>query len=191
MIDVNHLRNGTTFKLDGQPFIVLKYEFTKMGRGNATIKVKVRNLETQALTIKSFSSGNSVEDIQLKRRKMQYLFSDAHNSVFMDQESFEQIEVDNELIVEQKPYLSDGLEVQVLFWDPSTGSGQVALSVELPPKLIFTVKETGPGEKGNSVSNMYKSAVLNNGLQIKIPLFVKQGEKILVDTRDGGYVSRA
>lgn len=185
MIDVNHLRNGTTFKLDGQPFIVLKYEFTKMGRGNATIKVKVRNLETQALTIKSFSSGNSVEDIQLIRKKMQYLYSDANNSVFMDLESFEQIEVDNELIIDQKPYLSDGLEVQVLFWE------EKALSVELPPKLIFTVKETGPGEKGNSVSNMYKPAILNNGLQIKIPLFIKQGEKISADTRDGTYVSRA
>lgn len=185
MLNVNQLRNGTAFEMDGQPYLVLKYEFTKMGRGNATIKVRVRNLKTQAVTMMGFNSGSSVDDIQLRRKKMQYLYADAQTSVFMDPVSFEQIEIDNSLIKEQKPYLADGLEVQVLFWE------QAALSVELPPKLTFTVKETGPGEKGNSVSNMYKPAVLNNGLNVKIPLFIKQGEKIIVDTRGGNYVARA
>lgn len=185
MLNVNQLRNGTAFEMDGEPYLVLKYEFTKMGRGNATIKVKVRNLKTQAVTMKGFTSGSSVDDIKLNRKKMQYLFSDANFSTFMDPVSFEQIELDNSLISEQKPYLSDGLEVQVLFWDKE------ALALELPAKLIFTVKETDPGEKGNSVANMYKTAVLNNGLATKIPLFVKQGEKVVVDTRDGSYVSRA
>jgi len=185
MIDVNQLRNGTAFTLDGQPFIVLKYEFTKMGRGNATIKVKVRNLKTNAILQKSFNSGSSVEDIQLRRKKMQYLYADASNCIFMDPASFEQIEIDNELLAEQKPYLTDGLEVQVLFWE------QTPLAVELPPKLSFKVAETDPGEKGNSVANMYKSAKLENGLMIKVPLFIKQGEKVVVDTRNGNYVSRA
>jgi len=185
MINVNHLRNGTAFELDGQPFIVLKYDFSKMGRGNAVIKVKVRNLVNQAVTIKSFSSGNFIQDIKLKRKKMQYLYGDTDQSVFMDPESFEQIEIQNDLIAEQKPYLNNGMEVGVLFWD------EKALALELPAKLVFSVAETGPGEKGNSVSNMYKAAVLENGLTVKIPLFVKQGEKIIVDTRDGSYVSRA
>ena len=185
MINVNHLRNGTAFELEGEPYLVLKYEFTKMGRGNATIKVKVRNLKTQAVTIKSFSSGNSVQDIQLLRRKMQYLYSDANNSIFMDPANYEQVEVSNELIKEQKPYLSDGLEVQVLFWE------EVALSLELPPKLVFIVKETDPGEKGNSVANIYKPAKLENGLNVKVPLFIKQGEKVIIDTRDGSYAARA
>ena len=177
--------------MDGQPYLVLKYEFTKMGRGNATIKVKVKNLKTNSVTIKSFSSGNSIQDIQLLRKKMQYLYSDANNSVFMDPASYEQVEVSKELIEEQKPYLSDGMEVQVLFWDPSTGSGQVPLSVELPSKLTFIVKETDPGEKGNSVANIYKPAKLENGLNVKVPLFIKQGEKVVIDTRDGSYVARA
>lgn len=185
MLNVNQLRNGTAFEMDGEPYLVLKYEFTKMGRGNATIKVKVRNLKTQAVVVKGFNSGSSVDDIQLKRVKMQYLFSDANNSTFMDPISFEQIELDNSLITEQKPYLSDGLEVLVLFWDKE------ALALELPAKLTFTIRETDPGEKGNSVANMYKAAVLSNGLSIKVPLFVKQGEKVIVDTRDGSYVSRA
>ena len=185
MINVNQLRNGTAFEMDGEPYLVLKYEFTKMGRGNATIKVKVRNLKTQAVTIKSFSSGNSVQDIQLLRKKMQYLYSDVNNSVFMNPVNYEQVEIDNELIAEEKPYLSDGLEVQVLYWE------EAALALELPPKLVFIVKETDPGEKGNSVANIYKPAKLENGLNVKVPLFIKQGEKVVVDTRDGSYVARA
>jgi elongation factor P len=184
MINVNHLRNGTAFELDGDPFIVLKYEFTKMGRGNATIKVKVRNLNTQSVTVKSFSSGNSVQDINLTRKKMQFLYSDQNESVFMDPVSFEQISIDNELLADQKPYLADGMEVQVLFWEDK------ALAVELAAKMTLTVAETGPGEKGNTVSNMYKPAVLNNGLEIKVPLFIKNNEKVIVDTRTGEYVSR-
>jgi elongation factor P len=185
MINVNQLRNGTAFSLDGQPYLVLKYEFSKRGRGNAVIKVKAKNLVTGAVVEKGWNSGNSVEDINLERKKMQYLYADANNCVFMDPVSFEQVEIDNELIAGQKPYLTDGLEVLVLFWQDK------ALSLELPPKLVFTVKETGPGEKGNTVANIYKPAVLNNGLNIKIPLFVQQGEAIMVDTRDGTYVSRA
>ena len=184
MINVNQLRNGTAFELEGEPFMVLKYEFTKMGRGNATIKVKVRNLKTGAVLQKTFSSGNSVEEITLKRKKMQYLFSDINQSTFMDPVSFEQIEIANDVLAEAKPYLQEGGEVQVLFWE------EQALAVELPPKMSFTIKETGPGEKGNTVSNMYKPATLSNGLEVKVPLFVNQGEPVIIDTRSGTYVSR-
>ena len=155
-----------------------------MGRGNANIKLKVRNLKTGAIMQKGFSSGNNVDEIFLKRRKMQYLFSDQHQSTFMDPVSFEQIEISNEVLGESKPYLQEGGEVQVLFWE------EQALAVELPAKLTFTVKETGPGEKGNTVSNMYKPAVLENGLEAKVPLFINQGEKVIIDTRSGDYVSR-
>ena len=184
MLDVNQLRNGTAFEMEGEPYLVLNYEFSKMGRGNATIRVKIRNLKTGSVTQRSFTSGAKVEDISLQRRPMQYLYSDAQTAFFMDPKSFEQVELDKELTTEQLPYFSEGLDVQVLFWEDS------ALAVELPPKLTFTIKETDPGEKGNSVSNMYKPATLNNGLDLKVPLFIKQGEKVIVDTRTGEYVSR-
>ncbi|MDP4031218.1 MAG: elongation factor P [Patescibacteria group bacterium] len=184
MIDVNQLRNGTAFELEGEPMQVIKYEFTKMGRGNANIKLKVRNLKTGAVVQKTFSSGNSVEEISLKRKKMQFLFSDKNQCTFMDKVSFEQIEIANEVLAEAKAYLQEGGEAQVLFWE------DLALAVELPAKMTFVVKETGPGEKGNSVSNLYKTAVLTNGLAVKIPLFVNQGESVVIDTRNGTYVSR-
>jgi len=184
MTDVNKLRNGTAFELDGQPYLVLKYEFSKMGRGNANIKLKVRNLVTGSVLQKGFSSGNNVDEIFLKRRKMQYLFSDQHQSTFMDPVSFEQMEIDNEVLGESKVYLQEGGEVQLLFWE------EQALAVELPAKLTYIVKETGPGEKGNTVSNMYKPATLDSGLEVKVPLFINQGEKVIIDTRNGDYVSR-
>lgn len=184
MINVNQLRNGTAFEFEGEPYLVLKYEFSKMGRGNANIKVKVRNLKTGAVVQKGFQSGNSVEEIYLVRKKMQFLFSDREKSTFMDPVSFEQIEIDNEVLGDSRPYLQEGAEAQVLFWD------EQALAVELPPKLTFTVEETGPGEKGNSVANMFKPATLDNGLEVKVPLFINQGEKVVIDTRSGGYVSR-
>lgn len=185
MINVNQLRNGRAFELEGEPFLVLKYGFTKMGRGTGNVKVKCRNLKTGAVVSKTFITGNKVQDIQLRRKKMQFLYSDAHQSVFMEPESFEQIEIDNGLIEEQRKYLVDGMEVEVLFWEDQT------LAVELPAKLEYEVKETGPGEKGNSATNVFKPAVLNNGLKIKVPLFVKPGEKVRVDTRTGEYVERA
>ena len=184
MTDVNKLRNGTAFELDGQPYLVLKYEFSKMGRGNANIKLKVRNLITGSVLQKGFSSGNNVDEIFLKRKKMQYLFSDQYQSTFMDPVSFEQVEIKNEVLGESKPYLQEGGDVQVLFWE------EQALAVELPAKLTFTIKETGPGEKGNTVSNMHKPATLDSGLEVKVPLFINQGEKVIIDTRNGDYVSR-
>lgn len=189
MINVNQLRNGTSFEMNREPFLVLKYEFTKMGRGKADIKVKVRNLNTQAVTVKTFTSGNSVKEVNLKRKKMQYLYSDTNNGVFMDPKSFEQVEIDLELLKDQKIYLVDGMEVVVLFWEESGGL-EKPLALELPAKLSLKVAETGPGEKGNSASNVYKAGILENGLNIKIPLFIKQGEKVIVDTRTGEYVAR-
>jgi len=155
-----------------------------MGRGNANIKLKVRNLITGSVLQKGFSSGNNVDEIFLKRKKMQYLFSDQYQSTFMDPVSFEQVEIKNEVLGESKPYLQEGGDVQVLFWE------EQALAVELPAKLTFTIKETGPGEKGNTVSNMYKPATLDSGLEVKVPLFINQGEKVIIDTRNGDYVSR-
>ena len=184
MIDVNRLRNGTAFKADGQLFLVLKYEFTKMGRGTGNVKVKVRNLKTGTVLIKTYTTGNKVQEISLKRKPLQFLYKDEKTSVFMDSTSFEQIEIDKELIADQQQYLVDGMEVQVLFYEDQP------LTVELPLKLSFEVAETGPAEKGNSTANVFKSAVLENGMNTRVPLFIVQGEKVIIDTRSGEYVGR-
>ena len=185
MINVNQLRNGKTFEEDGDPFLVLKYEFTKMGRGTGNVKVKVRNLESGAVTTKTYITGNKVQDIKLNKKKLQYLYQDAENCLFMDPVSFEQVEIAASLIDEQVKYLVDGMEVDVLYW------GEKALAVELPVKMVFKVKETDPGEKGNSAAKVVKPAELVNGLKVRVPLFINPGDKVRVDTRTGEYVERA
>lgn len=184
MIVVQDLRNGVAFLMDGAPYMCLKYEHVKMGRGSATIRIKAKNLLTGATTEKSFINSAKVEDINTLRRPMQYLYFDSAQYVFMDPKSYEQVNISESVAAEEGRYLQEGTQVNVMFWD------ERPLWIELPPKMEFVIKETDPGVKGNSVSNLYKDAVLGNGMKTRVPLFIKQGEMVVVDTRDGSYVER-
>lgn len=184
MISVTQLRAGTTFEEDNQPFVVLKYEHTKMGRGTANIKVKIKNLKSKIITEKTFISGAKVQEIQTPKRKLQYLYRDGDNFCFMDPGTFEQFSVSASAMADQARFLREQAIIDVLFWEDQP------LMIELPPKMEFKVLQTGPGVKGNSATNIYKPATLENGLQLKVPLFINQGEKILVDTRTGEYAER-
>ena len=184
MIGVQDIRAGTAFLLDGQPYVGLKYEHIKMGRGSATIKVKAKNLVTGAIVDKSFVNSARVEEIAMVRRPMQYLYQGNGVWVFMHPLTYEQVEVGREVAGENSKYLKEGATVNVLFWD------EKPLGLELPPKMEFTVVETDPGVKGNSVSNLYKPAKLDNGVNLRVPLFVNEGDRVMVDTRDGSYRER-
>lgn len=185
MISATGLKNGVTFMQFGKPYIVIKYALIKMGRGGAVVKITARNLETGSTEEKSFSSNIAVEDVNTVKKKLQFLFKDKVNATFMDPKTFEQTEVPLKILGDSAVFLTEGETVDVLFWD------EKALSVELAPNITLKVVETDPGVKGNSASNMYKSAVLENGYQTKVPLFIKVGEKIRVDTRTGDYLERA
>lgn len=185
MIGVQDLRNGTTFLMDGQPYVALKYEHIKMGRGSATIKIKAKNLLTGAIFDKSFINSAKVEEINTQRRAMQYLYRGSGSFVFMDPKDYEQVEIVESVVGDQGKFLKEGIEVNILFWD------ERPLWIELPPKMEFKVAETDPGIKGNSASNMYKSAKLDNGMAVRVPLFINEGESVMIDTRDGSYVERA
>ena len=170
--------------MDGAPYMCLKYEHVKMGRGSATIRIKAKNLLTGATTEKSFINSAKVEDINTLRRPMQYLYFDSAQYVFMDPKTYEQVNISESVTAEEGRYLQEGTQVNVMFWD------ERPLWIELPPKMEFTIKETDPGVKGNSVSNLYKDAVLDNGIRTRVPLFINEGDKVLVDTRDGSYAER-
>ena len=194
MIQATQLKAGVAFKAEGKPYKVAKYELVKMGRGGATVRLQLVNLENGANVEKSFSSNLSFEEINLAKRKLQYLYKDQKIAYFMDERSYEQVEIPLAILGADIYYVKEGQASDVLFWDPSASSGQAesrALLVELPPKVVMKVAETDPGVKGNSASNMYKQAKLENGLSLKVPLFIKTGEKIIVDTRSGEYVERA
>ncbi len=184
MIDVNALKVGVTFVDGGAPFKVMKYDFTKMGRGNATIKVKAKNLFTGAIVTKGFISGNRVEDITLVKKHLQYLYKDEKYLFLMDPISFEQVEIPVEVCGPDVEYLVEGEKAWVLYWEDRV------LGVEIPASVVLKVVEAEPGVKGNSVGNVMKNAILESGKKIMVPLFVQVGELVKVNTEEGTYIGR-
>jgi elongation factor P len=185
MINSTDLKNGTTFMQYGKPYQVIKYTLIKMGRGGAVVKVLTRNLESGAVEEKSFSSNTAVDEANTYKRKLQYLYNDGANATFMDPKDFSQVEISLKVLGNDVKYIKEGESIDVLFWD------EKALSIALSPSVVMEVVETDPGVKGNSASNMFKSATLENGITTKVPLFVEKGEKIKIDTRTGEYLERA
>lgn len=184
-INATDLRAGTAFLYEGKPFKVKKYTLIKMGRGGATVRVSCVNLENGANVEHAFSSNLSFEQITLTKKKMQYLYNDGSVAFFMNPSSYEQIEVSLNVLGDDVYYLKEGENADILFW------GERAMSIDLPPNIVLEVVECDPGVKGNSVSNLYKPAKLSNGLEVRVPLFIKVGEKIKIDTRSGDYIERA
>lgn len=181
MINVTELRSGIIFEETGNLFQVLSYTHTKMGRGSANIKVKVKNLKNGSTTEKSFINGARVNDVSVFKRDMVYLYKDDSQAFFMDPKTFDQIGVPLSIIGNDSAYLKEGENYNISFL------GQEALALNLPPKMDFTVAEADPGVRGNTATNIYKDAVLDNGLRVRVPLFVKTGDKVRIDTRTTQY----
>lgn len=184
MIEATALKNGKTFEMDGKPYLVLKYEHMKMGRGSGNVKLKLRNLETGDLAQKTMSTQAKFEEILTVKKPLQYLFNDGSEATFMDEKTFIQVQIPLSLLGDQILFVKEGEIVNVLFWDDR------ALSIDIAPKVTLTVTETPPGVKGNSATNVFKNAKMENGLEVKVPLFIKNGDKIRVDTRSGEYLER-
>lgn len=156
-----------------------------MGRGSATIKVKVRGIRNGNVVEKSFVNNARVEEATVERRELQYLYNNGTTYFFMDPQSFDQTEISGDAISEQAPYLTDGMVCWVQFYEDKP------IGLELPLKMKFKVAESDPGVKGDTATNLYKKAKLNNGLVVRVPLFINEGEEVIVDTRTGDYVERA
>lgn len=174
-----------TFEHEGVPYRVTEYQHTHMSRGGGTIRVKVRDLASGRLVNLTFKSGDTIQDIDVERRELQYLYGDGEEYFFMDQRSFEQIALPSGVIGQSAPFLKEGDPVWVLFWD------EKPLDIDLPASVIMEVEDCDPGEKGNSASNVYKDATLAGGLKVRVPLFINAGDRVKVDTRTGEYLERA
>jgi elongation factor P len=184
MIGVQELRAGIIFEENGSLLQVLSYEHIKVGRGSANIKVKVKNLRSGSTTEKSFINTAKVNDVAVFKRDNQYLYKDGEVAYFMNPQTFEQISVPLN-VIEGAQFLKESETYSISFL------GDEALSVTLPPKVVFEVTETAPGVKGNSATNVFKDAILENGLSVKVPPFIKTGDKVRVDTRTGAYTEKA
>lgn len=185
MISVTKLRSGTTFAVGDVPYRVVEYKHTHLSRGSGTIRVKARDLDSGRLQSLTFKSGDQVQEIEVDRKTLQYLYGDGQSLHFMNPRTFEQIEMSRSIAGESAKFLREGEEVFVLFWD------EKALGIDLPPKVEVAIVECAPGEKGNSASNVYKDAVAEGGFNVRVPLFINVGDKIKVDTRTGEYESRS
>ncbi len=184
MINVNDLRSGATFQETGNLFEVLEYSHTKMGRGTATIRLKTRNLRTGALTEKTFTSGAKVDDADLDKKNGQFLYFDDSSASFMDPETFEQFSIPIRILSGSEKYLREGQEYSLLVF------GTEVLKVDLPRTADLKVIESPPGVRGDTVSNVYKAVKLENGSEVKVPLFINEGDTVKIDTRSGEYIER-
>ncbi len=184
MIDVNELRNGVTFMLEGDLYKVLDYSHHKPGRGKATIRTKVRNLRSGAVLEKSFNSGDRVQDIRLDHHIVQFLYQDGELFHFMDTETYEQPALNASMLGETINYLTEGLEVKLTFYQDET------LDIELPTAVDLKIEESELAIKGDTATGANKTVTTQTGLKVQVPLFVEAGDTIRVDTRTGNYLTR-
>lgn len=178
------LKKGTVIQIDGQPFRVTDYAQKVMGRGGSIVNVKLKNLITGAVIPKTFKGQEKIEPAEVSNRTVQYLYSDGQDFHFMDPASFEQFQLPNEDVEEAAPYLKESDEVTLQFF------GDRVINVELPKSLFLKVTYAESVVKGDTTSSVLKDAKLETGLVVKVPSFIKEGDVIKVDTRDGSYLER-
>ena len=183
-LDTSQFRNGLKIELDGEPFNIVYFQHVKPGKGGAFVRTKLKNLKTGRVVDRRFRAGERVEEADIEDRKLQYLYRDGEQLVFMDSKTYEQTPFSGEQVGEARKFLTENLDVDVLFWRGKP------LNVELPNFIEAVITECEPGEKGDTASNVTKPATLETGAVVQVPLFVKEGTTIRVDTRSGEYVER-
>jgi elongation factor P len=184
MIDVNDLRKGVTFELDGQLFKVLEYNHHKPGRGNATIRVKARNLKTGSNIEKTFQSGERVPEANLDFHNVQFLYSDGDYFHFMDNETYDQPAIATSVIGDLAGYLKEGTECKLTFYKNEP------IDIEVPLTIDLKVVTAEVAVRGDTATGVTKKVKVETGIEVQVPNFVKEGNVIRIDTRSGEYVTR-
>lgn len=184
MINVNDFKTGVTIIYENNIYQVLEFQHVKPGKGAAIVKTKLKNLRTGSIIEQTFNSGIKVETARVNKIKMQFLYATGDTYSFMNMETYEQVELNASQITNELKYLKEGLEVMLFFYESEM------LGIELPEKIDYVITETEPAIKGNTATNATKDATIETGMTIRVPLFIEQGEEIIVSTKDGKYVSR-
>lgn len=185
MINVNDFKSGMTITYDGNIYMVLDFQHVKPGKGAAIVKAKLRNLRTGSIAEYTFNAGTKVEQARIEKKAMQFLYAMNDTYYFMNMNDYEQIELAKSLIGDDAELLKENLEVDIMFYE-----GEM-LGMNLPDKIALKIVHTEPAVKGNTTSSAMKDATLETGKIIKVPLFIEEGEEVLVSSKDGKYVSRA
>ncbi|MDD5923426.1 MAG: elongation factor P [Clostridia bacterium] len=185
MITAGDFRNGVTFEMDGQVVSIIEFQHVKPGKGAAFVRTKIRNVITGSVVEKTFNPNDKYPTAFIERRDMEYLYNDGELYYFMDNETYEQIPINKNVLNDNFKFVKENEICKVLSY-----KGNV-FGVEPPNFVVLTVTETEPGFKGDTATNVQKPAVLETGAEIKVPLFIDEGEKIQIDTRTGEYLGRA
>ncbi|HEY8476017.1 MAG TPA: elongation factor P [Chloroflexota bacterium] len=184
MISTGELRKGVVIEIDGQLCAVLDYQHLKLGRGSAQVRLRLRNVRTNAIFERTVQAGERFNRVRLEQRPVQFLYSEDNAYYFMDQETFDQFALTREQLGDAVSYLKEGTSLEI-----SLHEGE-PVGVELPVTVDLTVTRTEPGVRGDTATGGTKPAVLETGLTIQVPLFVEEGDVVRVDTRTGEYVTR-
>jgi elongation factor P len=184
MATTNDLKNGMVLNIDGKLWSVVEFQHVKPGKGPAFVRTKLKSIESGKVVDKTFNAGTKVETANVDRRDMQYLYNDGSNYVFMDTNTYDQVEIPKDLMGSTVDYLLENQDAVV-----ASNDGRV-LYVELPASVELTIEHTDPGLQGDRSSGGTKPARLETGKEIQVPLFISSGEKVKVDTRDGSYLGR-
>ncbi len=185
MVNANDIKNGMTILYEDNIYVVLEFSHVKPGKGAAFVKAKLKNLRTGSIVEKTFNSSIKLERAMIQKTDMQYLYNSGENYNFMNMQTYEQIEIPANRLGDDAKFLKENLSVNITFYE-----GEV-LGIILPDKIEYTITKTEPAVKGNTTNNATKEATIETGLIIKVPLFIEEGENVIVSTSDGKYVSRA
>ncbi len=183
-MDTSDIRKGLKMMVDNQPYLVVDFQFVKPGKGQAFTRVKVKNMATGAVLERTYKSGEKIEIADVEERKLQYIYPEGTDFVFMDEATGEQITVSGDIVGEQSQWMSDGMAVEVTLFKGAP------IGVAVPAHVTLQITGSEPGVKGDTASGATKPATLSTGAVVNVPLFINEGEWIKVDTREGCYLER-
>ena len=185
MLNFNEIKTGKVIKINGEPFVIIKTDHHKMGRGGAVLKTKCRNLINGNILERTFQGAEKAEEAETQTKKANFMYKDKDEAYFMDNENYEQFNLHIEEIGEPAQFLKDGTDVDVLYFEGKP------VTISLPIKMDFKVVSAPPGVKGNSAGNVNKVVEIETGAQISVPMFINEGDIIKINTETGEYVERA
>lgn len=185
MLSTTDFRKGLRLELESDLYTIIDFQHARTAQRRANVWTKLKNIRTGQVIERTFSAGERFEQPDFREASMQYLYNDGQEYFFMDSKTYEQVQLSGELLGEAVPFLKEQSEYKILFYDG------VPISVDLPPSVELKVVESEPAVKGDSVSNLTKDAVVETGLKVKVPLFIKEGDMIKIDTANSAYLGRA
>ena len=183
MYETSDIRKGLRFEMDGDPFVIVEFQFVKPGKGTAFTRTKIRNMITGAVLDRTYKSGEKLKPADTEDREMQYLYNDG-DFHFMDNNNYEQVSLDSNAVGDAANYLTENMLIEVSFFKGRS------IGISLPNFVVLEVTETAPGEKGNTVTGASKPALVSTGYSVNVPLFVNEGDQLRIDTRTGEYSER-